>query len=129
MIDNKPVDNVRMSRIGVLYLYAIIDSEIDINMHDQYLDMYLNILNDSLIAMDLVDVIKSEKRTFTLNSNTVSDPKLKPSYFYLIKYIPNIRITFSKIFFATLTSGILYYIVYKFSLFDKLHDVINTLKF
>jgi hypothetical protein len=77
--DSESIQNPRMTKLGVLYLFLTIPKEIAADLKEQYVAKNLDLLNRLLLEMELIGSVTVTRREFTQeDENTL----------ILVKYIP-----------------------------------------
>jgi len=91
--------NPKMTRLGVLYIYAVIPKEVTAEKHEAWLSAHMELLNNALMAMDLYGAVSMKSRTFDTDNGTI----------YLMKYVPVMKLwSFVKFaLVATATAAVL----------------------
>ena len=119
VIDKKPVENIRITIFGIMYLYVVIPQNVPRDLINEYLKEHLQFLEEALGVQSLYGLIKTKKRRFIVDD---SDQK---EIIYLIKFIPILNgFTVKRIMLVILTIVIIASVIFKYNVGNLLMQLI-----
>ena len=82
VVDGKLRQNIKLSPLGVLYMYVIIPQNVPNDLELEYLKDHLQFLEEAFGVQSLYGLVKTKKRKFVTEINN------QHQVIYLIKFIP-----------------------------------------
>lgn len=118
-VDGKLRQNIKLSPLGVLYMYVIIPQNVPNDLELEYLKDHLQFLEEAFGVQSLYGLVKTKKRKFVTEINN------QHQVIYLIKFIPILQgLTLKRLLLAVMIALLVIIMVLKYNVGTMLWQLI-----
>lgn len=118
-IDKKVIENIRITFLGIMYLYVIIPQNVPRDLINEYLKEHLQFLEEALSVQSLFGLVRTKKRRFIVDDNDQKES------IYLIKFIPILNgFTIKRIIIVVTIITIITMIIFKYNVGNLLIQLV-----
>jgi len=117
-INDKKIENPRLSILGVLYFYVIIPPDIPFKFIDDYINSHFSMINEMFLEADLAGCVVTTRREFTTETDDKNYAE-NVIYKYLIKFNPIFWFGgFKKFFIFFIVALVSWLFLYKYNIHE-----------